>query len=111
MSEEILTETIMYQSGEPIVTRIINEPQRVKVKTVVLDGGFTVTVDPDAMDDWEFMELLQEDKFAAAMNRLLGESQMGKLKDHLRDPQSGRVRVTVMSEALKTIMEKAAPNS
>ena len=88
-----------------------NDFPRVKVKTVVLDGGFTVTVDPDAMDDWEFMEMLQEDRFAAAMNRLLGESQMGKLKEHLRDPQSGRVRVTVMSEALKTIMEKAAPNS
>ena len=84
---------------------------RVKVKTVVLDSGFTVTVDPDAMDDWEFMEMLQDDKFAAAMNRLLGEGQMEKLKEHLRDPQSGRVRVTVMADALKTIMEKAAPNS
>lgn len=84
---------------------------RIKVKTIVLDDGLTITADPEALDDWEFMELLEADQFAGAMKKLLTEAQLSKLKEHYRDPISGRVKMSVMAEALKTIMEKLAPNS
>lgn len=111
MSEEILTETVTYQSGDPIRTRIVSDPPRVKVKTVVLDGGFTVTIEPDALDDWEFLELIEADKFASAIKHLLGADQLTAVKEHVRDAETGRVRATAMSDVLKEIMEKVSPNS
>lgn len=88
-----------------------SERKKLKVRTVLLGGDFAVMVDPDALDDWELMEHLENDHFVAAMKILLGEKQLSLLKEHLRDPETGRVKATAMSEALKTIMEKVAPNS
>ena len=86
-------------------------PKAIKTKTVVLADDLSVTVDPEAPDDWEFMEMLEDNQFAKAMKHLIGDEQIQKLKNHYRDPKTGRVKVSVMSDALKTIMEKAAPNS
>ena len=84
---------------------------RVTSETVTLEDGLTVTIEPDALDDWEFLELIEADKFASAIKHLLGAEQLAAVKEHVRDAETGRVRVTAMSDVLKEIMGKVSPNS
>lgn len=84
---------------------------QIKVRTIIVDGDLTVTLDPDALDDWEFMQLMEADKLAAATKHLLGEKQLAKVQEHYRDAKTGRIKASDMAGALKTIVEKAAPNS
>ena len=84
---------------------------RVTSETVTLEDGLTVTIEPDALDDWEFLELIEADQFASAIKHLLGAEQLAAVKEHVRDAETGRVRVTAMSDVLKEIMGKVSPNS
>lgn len=84
---------------------------RVTSETVTLEDGLTVTIEPDALDDWEFLELIEADKFASAIKHLLGAEQLTAVKEHVRDAETGRVRATAISDVLKEIMGKVSPNS
>lgn len=88
---------------------------RIKVKTVILEDGLTIVVDPDVLDDWEVIELMDEAesnpvRFPRLIKHVLGDSQYAKIKDFCRG-EDGRVKVEMMGETFAQIMEKAAPNS
>jgi len=80
----------------------------VKVK---LDNGFECVVNDDVFDDMELVEDLAETevnplKFKDVLNRVLGVNQKKALYDAVRDPKSGRVPISDVSDSLFEIMEK-----
>ena len=100
MTDEVLIEE------EVLVTA-----PRVKMKAVILDGDLVVTVNPEVLDDWDLVELMEADQIAAGMRLILGDDQLQRVKDHYRDPESGRLKASVMGDVLKKILGKMAPNS
>lgn len=79
-------------------------------ETVLLSGGFAVTVDADALDDAELFEtLVAIDKgesvdVPGVLRALLGETGKKDLYEHLRD-ENGRVKITRVTAALAEIFE------
>ena len=81
--------------------------------------GIDITVAPDALDDWELMEVIAAvdsgDQAAtmqmpAVVRRLLGDATYAQVKDALRD-EAGRVRAEVMGEFIGELFTELAPNS
>lgn len=76
--------------------------------TGMTKSGFTYTLDPEALDDYELLEELCDidngdtSKITVAAKRLLGSEQMKDLKEHLRNDQ-GRVPATKMIEEITQI--------
>lgn len=72
--------------------------------------GFEFDVDEKRLDDYELLEDLadmtdgKEGKIVSVINRLLGEEQKEKLKDHLRD-QEGRVAATGMTKEIMDVFK------
>ena len=87
---------------------------KAKAHTVRLKDGFELSIEKDALDDWELMEALMEmdsehpEAAMKALPMLIGTEQMQKLKEHLRTP-SGRVpmskMVQVFGEVFSTLNE------
>lgn len=102
MSESI------YELPTPEVTA---RPERVTVKTLILDEGLTVTVRPDVLDDWDILVMSEQNQFASMLARILGPEQLQRVTDHYRDPETGRLSVTVMADVMKTIVGRLSPNS
>ena len=79
--------------------------------------GVDVTVDATLLDDWELMEslyALQDGdalQIVPVMRRLLGDATYRQVKDRLRDPQSGRVNASRMSDWLTELFRQLSPNS
>ena len=81
--------------------------------------GLHLKVAPDALDDWELMEVIaavDSGDQAATMQlpqiikRLVGEDAYTALKDAVRD-DSGRVRAEAMGEVVGELFTALAPNS
>lgn len=87
-----------------------------KTKTAALDGttesGFQYTIQPDAIDDYELLEDLCDidngdaSKITIAARRLLGDTQLEALKDHVRN-ENGRVPATKMVEEITQIFNES----
>ena len=77
-----------------------------------LTDGFEIELKEDCLDDWEFLELLDEidNGNSGAIVRvakiLLGAEGVKTLKAHLKE--DGKVTVTKMVAALTELMESAA---
>lgn len=75
----------------------------IKVKTA---SGFEAVIDPAALDDMELLEDMarmdagEEWLAARVVTRLLGAEQKRKLYEFCRDPETGRVPYTKVSEVL-----------
>lgn len=91
-------------------------PRHVSVRGVEFD------VDPDAFDDLDLIEDMyaiqnsMDDpngvfKIVPLMRKLLGEDTYRRVKDALRDPDTGRVGMEAVAEFLSDVMEQASPNS
>lgn len=69
-------------------------------------GGFEVIIDPAALDDMELLEDMarmdagEEWLAARVVSRLLGPAQKKALYEFCRDPETGRVPYTKVSEVL-----------
>lgn len=76
----------------------------------VTTSGFKYALEDAVFDDWELLEELEAlesgDPSATIrlMRRLLGEEQFKALKEHLRDPETGRVKASDMLKAQHEIM-------
>lgn len=75
-----------------------------------LKDGFEVTVKNEILDDWEFLELLNEidegngSKIVNVARAMLGEEEVGKLKEHFKE-KTGKVTVNEMVEAITELLE------
>ena len=80
--------------------------------------GFTVTVDDDALNDFELlgdMRRMDDTKdpsfFPQMLRRLLGEDGFRTAMDGLRNPDTGRVSATEGVQYVQDVFEAIAPNS
>lgn len=86
------------------------------MKTGTTKSGFHFQVDPEIMDDWEFVEdLVASSKNGffgevGAAKRLLGDDQYKRMKEHVRDKKSGRVSGKRMDEEMTEILESLGTN-
>lgn len=77
-----------------------------------LNDGFEVEIIDEVIDDWEFLEVLssidegETGQIVKVAKMLLGEDGVKLLKEHFRD-KNGRVKSSVMVDALTEIMESA----
>lgn len=84
-----------------------------KVKRKVTVNGITVTLDSDTMDDVEFVETLR------AMQRgendllvldiiqmMLGEKQYLHVREKLKDPLTGKCRMSALNEFIEEVFAK-----
>ena len=77
-----------------------------------LESGFRYRLPKAALDDMELLEMLTnvgEDAtvLPQIVKKLLGDAQKKALYDHLRDPETGRVAVTAVSNAVAEIFNSA----
>lgn len=80
--------------------------------------GFTVTVDDDALNDFELlgdMRRMDDTKdpsfFPQMLRRLLGEDEFRIAMDGLRNPDTGRVSAQDGVQYVEDVFEAIAPNS
>lgn len=77
------------------------------------ESGFEFSLDPEALDDYELLEYLCDidngdvSKITVAANALLGDAQMKKLKEHLRN-EKGRVSAKKMIEEITQIFQRSS---
>ena len=78
-----------------------------------LKNGFKFNIAEDAIDDLELAEEIAEGDagnpagYIKAMKRLLGDDQYDKLKSHLRDEKTGRIKLTVFGDVLTEVIDLA----
>ncbi len=85
------------------------------MKTVKLDNGFEVKVEPEQLNDMYFVEelaRLETDALALpkVVTMLFGEDQKKALYKHLED-ESGRVRLEAVTDAITEVMTKAGEDT
>jgi hypothetical protein len=84
---------------------------RIEIKT---KSGFEAVIDPAALDDMELLEDMsrmdagEEWLAARVVARLLGAEQKRKLYEFCRNPETGRVSVTKVSEVLMELFSSDA---
>lgn len=84
---------------------------KIEVKT---KSGFEAVIDPAALDDMELLEDMarmdagEEWLAARVVTRLLGAEQKRKLYEFCRNPETGRVSVTKVSEVLMELFSSEA---
>lgn len=77
------------------------------------ESGFEFSLDSEALDDYELLEYLCDidngdvSKITVAANALLGNAQMKKLKEHLRN-EKGRVSAKKMIEEITQIFQRSS---
>lgn len=87
--------------------------QRGKEMKAKLSDGFEVEIIETSLDDWEFLELLDEidqgntGAVVRVARILLGTDGVKALKDHFREKE-GRVSVEKMVTALTELMESVS---
>lgn len=70
--------------------------------------GIDWTIEADALDDWDLIEELNDPTGASlpsATRRLLGPDQYAAARAMAQDPETGRVRATVMAELIGEIFQ------
>lgn len=78
--------------------------------TGLTGSGFQFELDDELLDDYELLELLSDidngdyQKTTRMVNMLLGDDQVKRLKDHLRN-EKGRVSSKAMMEEVGKIFE------
>jgi hypothetical protein len=83
----------------------------IEIKT---KSGFEAVIDPAALDDMELLEDMsrmdagEEWLAARVVARLLGAEQKRKLYEFCRNPETGRVSVTKVSEVLMELFTSDA---
>jgi hypothetical protein len=83
----------------------------IEIKT---KSGFEAVIDPAALDDMELLEDMsrmdagEEWLAARVVARLLGAEQKRKLYEFCRNPETGRVSVTKVSEVLMELFSSEA---
>jgi len=100
-----------------------DKPAKPVVKQVedgkeITHRGFTVTVDDDALNDFELlgdMRRMDDTKdpsfFPQMLRRLLGEDGFRAAMDGLRNPDTGRVSASEGVQYVEDVFEAIAPNS
>lgn len=84
---------------------------RIEIKT---KSGFEAVIDPAALDDMELLEDMarmdagEEWLAARVVTRLLGFAQKKRLYEFCRNPETGRVSVTKVSEVLMELFSSEA---
>lgn len=79
---------------------------------IVLSDGYKVEIEPDSLDDWDFLETLAKiDKgetglIVDVLPQMLGAKQFEALKQHLRE-KNGRLKATKMVEVMYEILQKS----
>ena len=77
--------------------------------TAKLNDGFEVQLKEDALNDWEFLEVLADidegegGLIVKAARMLLGRDGVKMLKEHIKD-ENGKVAADVMANALLELM-------
>lgn len=74
-------------------------------KPIIVDG-IKINVTADDFDDIEILELMEEGKFATGVKRIFGEKKYEEIKEKLRDPETGKVKSTAVSEWFEKVAEK-----
>lgn len=76
-----------------------------------LSNGFDFTIEEEAYDNWELLEVLQqiddgkEVLIVKAFPMLIGDAQFNALKAHIRNTE-GKVSVSMMVQCFTEIMEQ-----
>lgn len=79
-----------------------------------LKDGYKVNIIDESLDDWEFLELLDEvdtgngGAIVRVAKMLIGAEELAKLKAHLRG-DGKRVTASAMITAITEIMESVGP--
>lgn len=71
----------------------------------IIVGGIKLNVTAEDFDDLETLELMEEGKFAAGIKRLFGEKKYQEIKEALRDPETGKVKASAVSEWFEKVAE------
>lgn len=78
-------------------------------------SGFEFDIDEGKLDDYELLQALyaidngKADQIVYVVNALLGEEQEKKLKDHIRDKESGKVSISGMISHISEIFRIIKP--
>lgn len=83
------------------------------------ESGFAYELEESVLDDYELLEDLcaidkgENARIVAVTRKLLGDEQLSRLKEHLRDADTGRVPAKRMFEEFGEILSgvKAGKNS
>jgi hypothetical protein len=99
------------------------QPEDHKPKQIAVDETLTATVDgmeitvpTDAMDDFELLDDIARldggdaTRFPSILRRLIGNTQMRDVLDHLRDDETGRITVERGSEFVRDLLMELRPN-
>ena len=90
------------------------QPKKSDVGKVTVEG-VTVSVDVDALDDFELLDDLSQmqdgngARVTSAFRRMFGDDS-SRILDELRE-ESGRVRLSRASKFMMSVMQGLAPNS
>lgn len=74
------------------------------------ESGFEFEIEEKTLGDWEVIEKLvdlEDGRYSAAVSvlrRILGEDQYGRLKDHCRDENTGKITTNSMLKELSDIL-------
>lgn len=77
------------------------------------NSGFEFEIDEDSLDDYELLEMAGEvDKGDVSLipdvaKRILGDTQVKKLKDHIRD-ENGKVSAIKMTKEIEQILSSGS---
>lgn len=88
------------------------EENEVVAITGTTESGFRYTLPPDTLDDYELLEDLCDidngnaSKITIAARRLLGDTQLEALKNHVRN-ENGRVPATKMVKEITQIFSES----
>lgn len=100
-------------SKKPADSKIPRNPAATDRKTKVTVKGITVFLDGDAMDDVEFVKNLRalergENELLVMdiIETMLGAEQLDNLCDKLKDPATGRCRMSDLAAFLEEIFNK-----
>lgn len=74
-------------------------------KPIIVDG-IKVNVTKEDFDDIELLELLEEGNFASGVKHVFGEAKFKEIKEKLRDPETGKVKVTAVNDWFEKVSEK-----
>lgn len=99
------------KSAKPVVKQVEGGKE-------ITHHGFTVTVDDDALNDFELlgdMRRMDDTKdpsfFPQMLRRLLGDDGFRVAMDGLRNPETGRVSAPAGVQYVEDVFEAIAPNS
>lgn len=73
-------------------------------KPIIVDG-IKIDLTADDFDDIEILEMMENGKFSTGIKSLFGEKKYGEIKEKLRDPETGKVKASAVSEWFEKVAE------